>query len=119
MSRHLALGKIDLLKSKHTLLRIGVKTPAYKPKGSPSKSLEDVHRIGGWDAGVIWNGIPFETLVIPAKAGIQSVGRAFPMACGVDSPFRGNDCTWDRPCLANDSGTGAMNTFATHFAEGP
>ena len=56
-------------------------------------------------AGVICNGIPFEILVIPAKAGIQSVGGAFPMACGVDSRFRGNDCTWERPCLANDTST--------------
>jgi hypothetical protein len=35
--------------------------------------------------------------------GIHSVGGAFPMACGVDSPFRGNDCTWERPRLANDT----------------
>ena len=60
-------------------------------------------RTGG--AGVIWNELPFETLVIPAKAGIQSVGGAFPTACGVDSRFRGNDCTWERPCLANDTST--------------
>jgi hypothetical protein len=45
-----------------------------------------------WDSsrgsGVIWNGIPFETVVIPAKAGIQSVGGAFPMAGGADiAPF--------------------------------
>jgi hypothetical protein len=46
-------------------------------------------------AGVIWNGIPFETLVIPAQAGIQSVGGAFPMAGGLDFRFRGNDCTWN------------------------
>jgi hypothetical protein len=43
--------------------------------------------------GVIWDGIAFEALVIPAKAGIQSVVVAFPMAYGVDSRFRGNDCT--------------------------
>jgi len=49
--------------------------------------------------------MPFETLVIPAKAGIQSVVGAFPMACGVDSRFRGNDRTWKRPCLANDTTT--------------
>jgi hypothetical protein len=61
------------------------------------------HPISG--AGVIWNAIPFETLVISANAGIQSVGGAFPMACGVDSRFRGNDCTWERPCLANDNRT--------------
>ena len=44
-------------------------------------------------SGVIWNGNPFETQVIPAKAGIQSIGGVFPMACGVDSRLRGNDCT--------------------------
>jgi hypothetical protein len=38
--------------------------------------------------GVIWNGTPFETLVIPAKAGIQPFGGAFPMAGGVDSLSR-------------------------------
>jgi hypothetical protein len=38
----------------------------------------------------------------PAMAGgIHPVGGAFPMACGVDSRFRGNDCTWERLCLAN------------------
>jgi hypothetical protein len=55
--------------------------------------------------GVIWNRIPFETQVIPAKAGIQLVVGAFPMAWGVDSRFRGNDCTWEPPCLANDTTT--------------
>ena len=54
-------------------------------------------------SSVIWNGILFETLVIPAKAGIQSVVGAFPMACGVDSRFRGNDCAWEHPCRANDT----------------
>ena len=47
-------------------------------------------------------GIPFATPVIPAKAGIQSVIGEFPMACGVDSRLRGNDRTWERPCLAKD-----------------
>ena len=32
-----------------------------------------------------------QAAVIPAKAGIQSVGSSFPKACGVDSRFRGND----------------------------
>jgi hypothetical protein len=54
-------------------------------------------------ASIIWNGIAFETLVISAKAEIQSVDGAFPMACEVDSRFRGNDCTWECPCLANDT----------------
>jgi hypothetical protein len=49
------------------------------------------------------DGTPFETQVIPAKAGIQPVVLgAFPMICGVDSRFRGNDCAWERPCIAND-----------------
>ena len=62
--------------------------------------------------GAIWHGIPFETPVIPAKApvipakaGIQSVGSAFPKVCQVDSRFRGNDRSFERPCLANDAST--------------
>jgi hypothetical protein len=62
-------------------------------------------------AGAIWNGIPFETLVIPAQAGIQSVWGAFPMAGGVDSRFRGNDCTLERPFLANDTFTANSQNF--------
>ena len=46
---------------------------------------------GAPGSGVIWNAISFETLVIPAKTGIQSVGGAFPMGCAVDSRLRGND----------------------------
>jgi hypothetical protein len=53
--------------------------------------------------GVIWDGIPFETPVIPGKAGIQSVDSAFPKVCRVDSRFPGNDCGLQRPCLANDT----------------
>ena len=48
----------------------------------------------GW---AIWNIIPYETPVIPAKAGIQSVDSAFPKDCGVDSRFRGNDCGLEPP----------------------
>ena len=54
-------------------------------------------------SGVIWDCIPYEPPVIPAKAGIQSVDRAFPRVCGVDSRFRGNDDGLERPCLANDT----------------
>ncbi|MGD0009832.1 MAG: hypothetical protein ABSE93_14960 [Terriglobia bacterium] len=70
--------------------------------------------------GAIWHGIPFETpvipakagiqfetLVIPAKAGIQPVDSAFPKVCRVDSRFRGNDCGFERPCLANEPTTKA------------
>ena len=54
----------------------------------PSGTLTRPWPAGG---GVIWNGIPHETPVIPAKAGIQSVDNGFPGVCGVDSCFRGND----------------------------
>jgi len=65
-------------------------------------------------AGVIWNVIPYETPVIPAKAGIQSVDSAFPKVCGVDSrpsassgqAFRGNDSGLKRLFLANPTTTG-------------
>ena len=56
--------------------------------------------------GVIWNRIPFETQVIPAKAGIQLVVGAFPMAWGVDSRFRGNDRSFERDPMRNDTNTG-------------
>ena len=56
-------------------------------------------------ADVIWNGIPFETLVIPAKAGIYSASHWKCATDGLDSRFRGNDCTWERHCLANDTTT--------------
>jgi hypothetical protein len=49
--------------------------------------------------------MPFETPVIPAKAGIQSADSAFPKVCRVDSRFRGNDCGLQRPCRANDTST--------------
>jgi hypothetical protein len=63
--------------------------------------------------GVIWDGIPLEAPAIPAKAGMQSVERAFAKVCGVDSrspasaedKSRGNDCDLRLPCLANDAGT--------------
>jgi hypothetical protein len=55
---------------------------------------------------VIWDGIPFETPVISAKAGTQSVDSAFPKVCPVDSRFRGNDYGSQRPCLTKDSSTG-------------
>jgi len=45
------------------------------------------------------------TAVIPAKAGIQSVGNPFPKARGVDSRFRGNDGGLERPCRANHTTT--------------
>jgi hypothetical protein len=39
--------------------------------------------------GVIWDGMPFETPVIPAKAGTQSVHSPFPKLCRVDSSRHG------------------------------
>jgi len=69
--------------------------------------MQGLKRLLLWEVGVgvIWDGTPFETAVIPAKAGIQSVGSALPKACGVDSRFRGNDRDFERQCLANDTST--------------
>ena len=53
----------------------------------------------------------FETPVIPAKAGIQSVASAFPEVCGVDPRFRGNDCDLQRPYLACDSSAGGLKAL--------
>jgi hypothetical protein len=61
------------------------------------------HNLITQGGGAIWNGIHFETPVIPAKAGIQSVVSLFPKTCGVDSCFRGNDCGLQRPCPADDT----------------
>jgi hypothetical protein len=55
--------------------------------------------------GFTRDGMPFETLVIPAKAGIQSANSTFPKVCGIDSRFRGNDCESQRPSLASDTST--------------
>jgi hypothetical protein len=52
----------------------------------------------------MWNGSPFETPVIPAKAGIHSPEGVFPNLYGIDSRFRGNDCDLQRSYLANDTG---------------
>ena len=67
-------------------------------------SLEALLR---WGSGVIWRGTRFDTPVIPAKAGIQSVDSTSPKVCRVDSRFRGNDCDFLRPALANDATTRA------------
>ena len=71
-------------------------------------------------SGVIWNGIPYQTPVIPAKAGIQSVDSAFLKVCGVDSRFRGNDCGLQRPCLAKDtSAQNCYNSTSIHLPATP
>ena len=57
-------------------------------------------------SSVIWSGVLYGTAVIPAKAGIQSVGSPFPMVRRVDSRFRGNDGGLERPCRANHTTTG-------------
>jgi hypothetical protein len=59
----------------------------------------------GSGVDVIWDAIPFETPVVPAKAGIQFVGNAFPKVCGLDSRFRGNDGDFQPPYPANDTTT--------------
>jgi hypothetical protein len=67
--------------------------------------------------GAILNGIPFETPVIPAKAGIQPGQRAFPNVCGVDSRFRGNDCDLQCPCLTNEAGTPGSLLWTLAYSE--
>ena len=47
-----------------------------------------VKRVRATRVAAIGMGSPFVALVISAKAGIQSVGGAFPCAWGVDSPLR-------------------------------
>ena len=54
----------------------------------PASDVKGHRRKGG---GFIWNRTLLETPVIPAEAGIQPVGGAFPSSCAVDSRFRGND----------------------------
>jgi len=60
---------------------------------------------------------PIDPLVIPAKAGIQSVVVAFPIACGMDSRLRGNDGTGERPRIANDTTTRRPKTFCPALSE--
>jgi hypothetical protein len=60
--------------------------------------------------GVIWDGITFETPVIPAKAGIHSANLRKCAVEGLGSRFRGNDCGLQRPCLANDTSTLVWDT---------
>jgi hypothetical protein len=62
---------------------------------------------GNDDAGTVALNI-----VIPAKAGIQSVDGAFPKVRGVDSRLRGNDCGLERRCRASDATTLASQAFA-------
>jgi hypothetical protein len=57
------------------------------------------------DAGVICETWALEAVVIPAKAGIQSLDSAFPQVCRVDSRFRGNDWRFERDPIPNDTAT--------------
>jgi hypothetical protein len=50
---------------------------------------------------VVWNGITRHTPVIPAKAGIQSIGHGWAKLFGVDSRFRGNDGRFGRDSIPN------------------
>jgi len=79
--------------------------------GSPYNAKPDARQMR---VGVIWDGMAFETPVIPAKAGIQSVDSAFPKVWEVDSRFRGNDCGLERPCLADDTTSGQGSAVSEH-----
>jgi hypothetical protein len=50
-----------------------------------------------------WNWIPFETLVIPAKAGIHFASHRKYADDGLDSRLRGNDCPRQSAFRANDT----------------
>jgi hypothetical protein len=94
-----------------TAMNRGPRQPARRaPHADASPTLTE--HVPQKEGGVIWNGIHFETPVIPAKAGIQSVDILFPKTCGVDSRFRGNDCGLVGPCLANDTTTQLSAGFA-------
>ena len=79
--------------------------PAARKRFSLPRCLWPAGDVAGGGTGVIWNRIAVESLVIPAQAGIQSVGGASPIACRVDSRFRGNDCDSEHQVLANDTST--------------
>jgi AbrB family looped-hinge helix DNA binding protein len=84
-------------------------------KGRLAVAAKDDRLLG---SGVIWDVIPFDATVIPAKAGIQSVDGTFPKTCGVDSRLRGNDCSLEHPCGANDATTDfscVLNCFPSYF----
>jgi len=69
----------------------------------PGRSFRG-HSTSPEGGGVIWDGMPFETPVIPAKAGIQSFDGAFPKLCRADSRFRGNDCGLFATSLPREEG---------------
>ena len=62
-----------------------------------------VYRTPG--SGPIWNEIPFNTEVIPAKAGIHSPNLRKCAVYGLDSRFRGNDGSFECARLANNTST--------------
>jgi len=53
--------------------------------------------------GVARKGIPYETPVIPAKAGIHTASLRKDAVYRLDSRFRGNDCDLQRMYPANDT----------------
>ncbi len=55
------------------------------------------------NGGVVRNGIPYETTVIPAKAGIHTASLGKSAVYGLDSRFRGNDCHLRRLRPASDT----------------
>src|SRR5205823_6697852 len=66
--------------------------------------------------GVIWHPIHFETPVIPAKAGIHFSSFWKRAEGKLDSRFRGNDCAFERPGLANDTSSGHLLLDSNHQA---
>ena len=72
---------------------------AHRTARFPSYSVASISIVNCFRharAGVIWDAIPFETPVIPAKAGIHFARLWNCGADGLDSRLRGNDCALDR-----------------------
>ena len=86
---------------------MNIEAEVARQKLSPPRHQAIIGQFAG--AAVIWNGDPLDPRVIPAKAGIQSIDSALPKVCRVDSRFRGNDCGFERPCLANDTNSNSLH----------
>src|SRR5438046_2785902 len=80
-------------------------------RGAPSFAFYSpfVNRAWRLGTGVICYRILFETPVIPAKAGIHFSSLWKRTEGKLDSRFRGNDCAFERPGLANDTSTWRLN----------
>ena len=96
---------------------LGVKHPDVPNMMSPLPELEVLVGASPFSRATRWTddfAAEHVSIVIPAKAGIQSVNGVFLKACRIDSrpspstgqAFRENDSDFERPRLANATSTG-------------